>query len=136
MGIDLDEHYRPLRNHENRFWQNREAMKAGNFTGIKGFPNQDVAMWVTMGPIANRSDERLGASDLAIVEFRKRMLEALREFEGGGTAIGTAELATPQTVCSFQAVIPKEVDWRAYEAKYVWGDQDQPALETNYQVTR
>ncbi len=28
-------------------------MKAGNFTGIKGFPNQDIAMWVTMGPIAN-----------------------------------------------------------------------------------
>ena len=25
------------------------AMKAGNFTGITGFPNQDVAMWVTMG---------------------------------------------------------------------------------------
>ncbi len=47
-------------------------MKAGNFTGISGFPNQDVAMWVTMGPIADRTRERLGASDLAIVEFRKR----------------------------------------------------------------
>ncbi|MEX3959374.1 Rieske 2Fe-2S domain-containing protein [Trinickia sp. EG282A] len=136
VGVDLDERYRPLRNHENRFWQDREAMKAGNFTGIKGFPNQDIAMWVTMGPIANRSDERLGASDLAIVEFRKRMLEALREFDNGASAIGTAELAASQTVCSFQAVIPKEVDWRAYEARYVWGDMDQPALETNYQVTR
>ncbi|MBW9105016.1 Rieske 2Fe-2S domain-containing protein [Paraburkholderia phenoliruptrix] len=136
VGVDLDERYRPLRNHENRFWQDREAMKAGNYTGIKGFPNQDIAMWLTMGPIANRSHERLGASDLAIVEFRKRMLEALREFESGAAAIGTAELATPRMVCSFQAVIPKEVDWRTYEASYVWGDTDQPALETNYQVTR
>ncbi|CAH2894419.1 MAG: Phthalate 4,5-dioxygenase oxygenase subunit (EC [uncultured Paraburkholderia sp.] len=136
VGIDLDEQYRPLRNHGNRFWQDREAMKAGNFTGIRGFPNQDIAMWVTMGAVANRSDERLGASDLAIVEFRKRMLEALREFQGGATAIGTAELTTPRAVCSFQAVIPKEIDWRSYDAKYVWGDMDQPALETNYQVTR
>ena len=46
-------------------------MKLGNFTGIRGIPNQDIAMWETMGPIADRSRERLGASDLAIVEFRR-----------------------------------------------------------------
>jgi phthalate 4,5-dioxygenase oxygenase subunit len=134
VGVDLDESYRPLRNHENRFWQDREAMKAGNFTGIKGFPNQDIAMWVTMGPIANRSDERLGASDLAIVEFRKRMLEAIQAFGDGTTTIGTGEFAPPRSLCSYQAVISKETDWRAYDAKYVWGDLEQPALETNYQV--
>ena len=38
-------------------------MKAGNFTGITGIPNQDIAMWETMGPIADRTSERLGASD-------------------------------------------------------------------------
>jgi phthalate 4,5-dioxygenase oxygenase subunit len=60
-------------------------MKAGNFTGISGFPNQDVAMWVTMGPIADRSNDRLGASDLAIVEFRRQMLDAVKAFQGGAT---------------------------------------------------
>ena len=135
VGVDLDASYRPLRNHENRFWQDREAMKAGNFTGIKGFPNQDIAMWVTMGPIANRSDERLGASDLAIVEFRKRMLEAVEAFREGAAAIGTGEHAPARGVCSYQAVIPKDTDWRAYDAKYVWGDEaEKPTLETNYQV--
>ncbi len=58
-------------------------MKAGNFTGITGFPNQDIAMWVTMGPIADRTHERLGASDMAVVEFRKQMLEAVRAFQAG-----------------------------------------------------
>ena len=52
VGVDLDAYYRPLRNFDNRFWQDRQAMKAGNFTGIKGFPNQDIAMWTTMGAIA------------------------------------------------------------------------------------
>ena len=66
-------------------------MKAGNFTGISGFPNQDVAMWLTMGPIADRSHDRLGASDLAIVEFRRQMLDAVQAFAKGEPAIGTGE---------------------------------------------
>ena len=106
-------------------------MKAGNFTGITGFPNQDVAMWVTMGPIANRTHERLGASDLAIVEFRRQMLDAVRAFQAGATAIGTGDARIPQSVCSFQAIIPKSTDWRAYPVRYVW-DEPAPALEPSY----
>ncbi|MBV6272117.1 Rieske 2Fe-2S domain-containing protein [Alcaligenaceae bacterium CGII-47] len=120
LGEDLDKEYRPLRNMGNRFWQDREAMKAGNFTGISGFPNQDVAMWVTMGPIADRSNERLGASDLAIVEFRKQMLAAVRAFQQDGEVIGAGEARIPAHICSFQAIIPKAMDWKEYAAKYVW----------------
>lgn len=134
LGIDLDETYRPLRNRDNMFWQDRAAMKAGNFTGITGFPNQDIAMWVTMGPIADRSHDRLGASDLAIVEFRKQMLEAVRAFQGGAPAIGTGDTAIPTSVCSFQAIVPKTTDWRAFDAQYVW-DDEQPALEPSYSTS-
>lgn len=139
VGPDLDERYRPLRNHENRFWQDRQAMKAGNFTGITGFPNQDIAMWVTMGPIANRSDERLGASDLAIVEFRRRMLDAIAEYKQDGKAIGTGAKTIPGTICSYQAVVPKETDWREYQVRYVSAKHavsDEQAAEaaTDYQV--
>ncbi|QII87249.1 Rieske 2Fe-2S domain-containing protein [Bordetella hinzii] len=136
VGRDLDERYRPLRNMENRFWQDRQAMKAGNFTGIKGFPNQDIAMWVTMGPIANRSDDRLGASDLAIVEFRRQMLEAVQAFAQGAPAIGTAEQRIPASVCAFQAIVPKSVDWREFQAAPVGRETGaDPELETNYQTT-
>ena len=136
IGIDLDDRYRPLRNEGNRFWQNREAMKAGNFTGITGFPNQDVAMWLSMGPIANRSDERLGASDLAIVEFRKQMLEAVKAVQQGEPAIGTGTKAIPDTVNAYQAVIPKTIDWRDYPTPYVWLDRVERAeeLEPSYSV--
>jgi phthalate 4,5-dioxygenase oxygenase subunit len=135
VGVDLDETYRPLRSIDNRFWQDRQAMNAGNFTGISGFPNQDVAMWLTMGPIASRGDERLGASDLAIVEFRRQMVEAAHDFQRGEPAIGTGQHAIPPTVCSFQAIVPKTTDWRDYEAQYVWpGAQGQPELEPSYSV--
>jgi phthalate 4,5-dioxygenase oxygenase subunit len=135
VGVDLDQYYRPLRNQDNRFWQDRQAMKAGNFTGIAGFPNQDVAMWVTMGPIADRTHDRLGASDLAIVEFRKQMLEAVQAFQNGEAAIGTGDKAISHEVCAFQAIVPKTTDWRTFEIRPVWADGlDRPEMEPSYSV--
>ena len=133
LGVDLAQDYTPLRNRQNMFWQDRQAMKAGNFTGISGFPNQDIAMWVTMGPIADRTHDRLGASDLAIVEFRKQMLDAVRAFQDGKPAIGTGDLAIPKAVCAFQAIVPKTTDWRTFDVKYVWQEPTQ-ALEPSYNV--
>ncbi|MEK7943517.1 Rieske 2Fe-2S domain-containing protein [Pigmentiphaga sp. YJ18] len=135
IGPDVDDRYRPHRNHDNRFWQDRQAMKAGNFTGITGFPNQDIAMWVTMGALADRSEERLGTSDLAIVEFRRRMLTALDEFAASEAPIALGENAIPREICSFQAIVPKSVDWREYKVSHVWDDV--PAaqrLDSNYEV--
>jgi len=134
IGPDLDDKYQPLRNRANMFWQDRTAMKAGNYTGITGFPNQDIAMWLTMGPIADRTDERLGASDLAIVEFRKQMLQAVRAFQGGKPAIGTGESSIPTSVCAFQAIVPKATDWRTFDASYVW-DLNEPSLEPSYSTS-
>lgn len=134
VGIDLDEKYRPFRNRDNFYWQDRVAMKAGNFTGITGFPNQDIAMWVTMGPIADRTHDRLGASDLAVVEFRKQMLEAVRAFQDGAPAIGTGNASIPSSICAFQAIVPKTTDWRSYDASYVW-DSVEPALESSYSTS-
>ncbi|MES1978929.1 MAG: Rieske 2Fe-2S domain-containing protein [Pseudomonadota bacterium] len=131
IGPDLDDKYVPLRNRANNFWQDRDAMKAGNFTGITGFPNQDIAMWVTMGPIADRTHERLGASDMAVVEFRKQMLEAVRAFQAGAAAIGTGDLRIPSSVVAYQAIIPKTSDWRSFSGSYVW-DKKEPALEPSY----
>jgi len=92
-------------------------------------------MWVSMGPIADRSHERLGASDLAIVEFRRRMLDALQAFEKGATAIGTGSEAIPESVCAFQAIVPKSTDWREFAARPIWpGDTAQPELEPSYSV--
>ena len=88
-------------------------MKLGDFTGITGIPNQDIAMWETMGPIADRSKERLGASDVAIVQFRKLMINAARTFRDGGQAIGTSEPRIPQVkIRSYEGVVAKATDWR------------------------
>ena len=112
-GIDLDHRWRKHRNRDNFFLQDRQAMKLGDFTGIRGIPMQDMAMWETMGPIADRSRERLGASDLAIVEFRRIMVEAARAVAAGAPAIGTPEPRVAHAkLRSYEGIVPKSTDWR------------------------
>lgn len=92
-------------------------------------------MWVTMGLIADRTDDKLGASDLAVVEFRRQMLDAVRAFRDGQPAIGTdADRITPD-VCAFQAIVPKATDWRVFEVDPVLDEAGRVALDTNYQTT-
>ena len=52
--------------------------EAGRLHRHPRHPVQDMAMVETMGPTADRSRDRLGASDLAIVEFRRIMVEAVK----------------------------------------------------------
>jgi phthalate 4,5-dioxygenase oxygenase subunit len=88
-------------------------MKLGNFTGIKGIPNQDIAMWESMGAISDRTKERVGASDFAVVEFRRLMVEAARTFRDTGVALGRTEPHFPHVkIASFEGVVPKGTDWR------------------------
>jgi phthalate 4,5-dioxygenase len=55
----------------------------------------------------------LGASDLAIVEFRRIMVEAARQFVSGKPAIGTTEPRIPQAkLRSFEGIVAKGTDWR------------------------
>jgi phthalate 4,5-dioxygenase oxygenase subunit len=112
-GVDLDRRWISTRTLENDFLQDREMMAQGNFTGITGIPNQDIAMWVSMGRRVERHSDTLGASDLAIVEFRRLMVDAARKVAEGGRAIGTGAARQPQAaIASREGLYPKEIDWR------------------------
>ena len=127
-GIDVDRGFQNMRTRSNNYRQDRNAMKLGDFTGIKGIPNQDIAMWVTMGPIADRTKERLGASDLAVVEFRRLMVDAARDMRDKGTAIGTAEPRVPHTrIRSFEGIVPKSTNWRSFTVASEERGQDKVA---------
>ena len=88
-------------------------MKAESWSGVPGIPNQDIIMWETMGPIVDRSTDRLGTSDGAIAQFRKIMVEAARKAEADGAIIGVAEAHRQITLRSFEGIVPKTTDWRA-----------------------
>lgn len=134
VGVDVDENFRPMKRHAwNDYLQDREAMRGPNsFTGIPGIPNQDIAMWESMGRIADRSAERLGASDIAVIQFRRIMLDALARHERGAAPIGLEAPHLPQaSLRSYQGVVAKTADWRMLgaseeEAAYLSGMEQAP----------
>jgi len=92
-------------------------MKRGNFTGIKGIPTQDMAMWESMGPIVERSQDHPGSSDMAVVQFRRMMIAAAKRVAEGGPAIGTTAPRIPHvSLASFEGLVPKSADWRTLGA--------------------
>jgi phthalate 4,5-dioxygenase oxygenase subunit len=117
VGPDLHADFRKIRNLANGYDQDREAMRAGDFTGIKGIPAQDMAMWESMGPIADRSADHLGASDVAIIQFRRQMVAAAKAAATGGAVIGTSSTARKVDLASFEGVVDKTADWRGFTTR-------------------
>jgi phthalate 4,5-dioxygenase oxygenase subunit len=113
VGVDLDSNYRKKRNLRNDYLQDREAMKRGDWTGIQGIPAQDMAMWESMGPITDRSEDHPGSSDLAVAQFRRMMVAAAKKFQEGGPAIGVESRVPLVSLASFEGIVPKSVDWRS-----------------------
>jgi phthalate 4,5-dioxygenase oxygenase subunit len=112
-GVDLDHNWIKRGNESNWYLQDREAMKQGDWTGIKGFTNQDMACQETMGPITDRTQEHLGTSDIAIIRMRRRMLEAVRKFQAGDPLIGRTGDIDWGTVKSEQLIMPKTEPWQS-----------------------
>jgi len=50
---------------------------------------QDVAAWITQGPIADRTQEALGRSDRGLIMFRRMLEENIRIVEDGGDPLNT-----------------------------------------------
>jgi phthalate 4,5-dioxygenase oxygenase subunit len=123
----LDRDFKPvLRHASNNYLQDRQAMRNGNFTGLPGIPNQDIAMWESMGKISDRTSERLGASDIAVIQFRRLLLDAVTRFMDGHSTIGQVAPHLPQAkLRSYQGIVAKTEDWRTLGAS----DEEKSYLE-------
>jgi phthalate 4,5-dioxygenase len=61
--------------------QDRDAMRRGHFTGfLQALGTEDFAVITSQGPTVDRTKEYLGAGDAAVVQVRRCLLNALRDF--------------------------------------------------------
>ena len=98
--------------YENDFLIDREAQARGeSFTGISGVRQQDMAMTESMGPIVDRSLERLGTTDSMIIRTRRRLLEAVRAMQQDGTVPPGVDEPEVYHERSGQITLPRNVDW-------------------------
>jgi len=76
---------RTAANRENDYFMDWEVHRTRMFCGIPGFGVQDQAVQESQGSIVDRSQERLGTSDTAIIQVRRRLMEAARALRAHGT---------------------------------------------------
>jgi phenylpropionate dioxygenase-like ring-hydroxylating dioxygenase large terminal subunit len=75
--------YRPEENKDVDYLMDRVAQKRGEtFSGVRGIAQQDASLQESMGPIVDRTKERLVSSDTGIIKARQKLrkaVEALRD---------------------------------------------------------
>jgi nitrite reductase/ring-hydroxylating ferredoxin subunit len=80
---EVDASYVPLRHKGNDYLIDRQLQKTKSYTGITGVSEQDAAVQDSQGPIADRTREHLGPTDLGILRFRKLVMDCARELARG-----------------------------------------------------
>ena len=98
------------KNLANDFQIDRQMQKTKNFTGIVGINTQDMALQEGMGKIVDRSKERLGTSDKAIIACRQLLLEAIAKVEAG-EAPRAVDPASYERVRPYDSIIPHDKSW-------------------------
>lgn len=93
--------------------QDRQAMADGHFSGIENLVLEDVAIQESQGAIVDRSKERLGTSDLAVVRTRRMLLDTVRAHRDAGTVPVGSDLGPAlKSSAGLAFTVGPDVDWR------------------------
>jgi phthalate 4,5-dioxygenase oxygenase subunit len=102
--------FRSYANKSNNYLIDRDVQRSETFTGIEGINAQDRAIQESMGTVVDRSREHLGPADKAIIQLRKKLRDAVRAVEDGGTPEGLG--TTYYDLRAGEGVLPRNADWR------------------------
>lgn len=75
--------YQTLANKTNDYLIDRHKQRTVNYSGLESVPIEDTAMMESMGPIYDRTQERLGSSDIAVISTRRRLIKAAQDLQNG-----------------------------------------------------
>ena len=79
--------YIPEANRDNDYLMDRAGQKSGlTYSGVAGIAMQDASLQESMGPIVDRSQERLVSTDNGIIMARQFLIKAVRALAEQGTA--------------------------------------------------
>jgi nitrite reductase/ring-hydroxylating ferredoxin subunit len=112
-GLDPDNLVAEEFRRESNWGQDREAMAKGHFSGFTASVlHEDVGVQMSMGPIADRSQEQLCGTDLAIVRMRQYLLDMLRGQDAGEAIDGALAAYARGGYLPFSYEAQVGADWR------------------------
>ena len=101
----------PRANASNDYELDHEAQKGALFSGILNLALQDSGMQESMGPIYNRTQEHLGASDTGIIQMRRRLINAAIALRERGVTPTGVDTPAAYRVRSAGVVLPRKAMW-------------------------
>jgi phthalate 4,5-dioxygenase len=105
------DHFYPKLNASNDYGLDWEAQKTLRFSGLPGTWPQDSACQETMGPVYDRTQERLGGSDTGIIQVRRRLITAAKALREQGLTPESIESPSLYGIRSAAVVLPRTVSW-------------------------
>jgi phthalate 4,5-dioxygenase oxygenase subunit len=112
-GAGIDGALNRFASRENNWLQDRNEMRFGDrLSGMHGTINEDNAVQESMGPIVDRTNEHLGTSDMAVIRFRRIMLDATRVNDDGGAPVGLDEASALSGLRAFDRTVPVSQKWQ------------------------
>src|SRR5207248_5548039 len=75
---------------------------------LTNFINQDHMAWETQGPIYDRGNEHLGASDRGIAMYRQMLREQIEIVQQGGEPMGLVRDPARNQIIEIAAIAPGE----------------------------
>jgi nitrite reductase/ring-hydroxylating ferredoxin subunit len=111
---DVGPDYRKVRNLDNDYLQDRDAMRQTSFAGIQGVIVEDHALAELQGPVVDRTREVLTATDAPIVALRDLLLRHARGLAAGAdTTLPGLDAGLPtRAIGGATLTKPREVPWR------------------------
>ena len=96
----------------NDYQIDRGVQRDSTFSGVGDFVSQDLMVTESMGPIYDRTQEKLGSTDLAITRMRHILLRAARDLAAGGEppAVGPDDY---KNIFGAEKILEPGEDWRA-----------------------
>jgi phthalate 4,5-dioxygenase len=107
---------------ENDYGIDRDEQRTTTFSGVAEFASQDLMVTETMGAIYDRTQERLGTTDKAIIRMRRLLMDAAKRVAAGEQAPATDPDLDYLQIRSAEKILEPDEDWR------VLGTNDDPLV--------
>jgi phthalate 4,5-dioxygenase oxygenase subunit len=107
----------------NDYLIDRDVQRSSTFSGVADFVSQDLMVTESMGPIYDRTQERLGSTDLAVTRMRHILLRAARDLAEGKELPAVAGDQDYRSIRGAEKILEPGEDWR------ILGTSDDPVVQ-------
>ncbi len=97
---------------KNDYFIDRETQRNVSFTGIRGIPQQDMAVTESMGTVYDRTSEHLGSTDGAVIRMRRMLIKAAKDLANGIEPPVVDPSLPYDKIRSAEKILAPGEDWR------------------------